>query len=163
MHYFYSILIGLFNAILCAHYAKKRGRSPLHWFIWGAFFGLIALATLFLLPRQKVASPIVVLKQKTPVLEPVSPSQANILWYYLDCDKNQQGPMSLAALSKAFHLEEIQRQTYVWNEELDGWKYLESVFSLPVWKRLPARLGDAWNHAITRHLAEAETWELEFS
>jgi hypothetical protein len=130
MYYFYSFLIGLFNGFLCAHFAKKRGRNPFYWFVGGSFFGLLALAVVFILPKQKVALSVAVLKQKIPLLEPISPSQASKFWYYLDEEKKQQGPMSLDALSKALHAGEIHRQTHVWNEELENWKHLESVVSL---------------------------------
>jgi len=125
MYYFYSFLLGLCNAFLCAHYAKRRGRNPFNWFIGGAFFGLLALATLFLLPRKRAL--VVASTPKPPLLEPLSLSHVGKLWYYLDREKKQQGPMSLEALSKAFFSGEIEEKTYVWNEAMDSWKHLADL------------------------------------
>jgi hypothetical protein len=128
MQYFYSLLFGLVNAFICAHFAKKRGRNALYWFIGGALFGLFALGTLFLLPIRKI---IAQAKAETPMplLQAAVPAQASKLWYYLDQEKQQYGPMSLDALGRAWNDGKLHVHSLVWNEDLESWKKLEEVMT----------------------------------
>ncbi|SRR5690349_801347 len=126
MHYFFSLLIGIFNAFLCAHFAKKRGRNPLYWFIGGALFGLFALGILFLLPIRKIAAQVKT-EIHAPLLQALFPAQAGKLWYYLDQEKQQYGPMSLDALGRAWNEGKLHVHSLVWNEDLESWKRLEEV------------------------------------
>jgi GYF domain 2 len=130
MHYFYSILIGLLSAFLCARYAKKRGRHPVHWFVWGALFGLFALLVLFLLPPKKMAQAASTQPIPVPVLQVLDPMQACKLWYYLDGERQQYGPMSFDGLNRAWKDGKVHVQSFVWNDELENWKRLEEVATI---------------------------------
>lgn len=130
MHYFYSILIGILCACICARYARKRGRNPVHWFVWGALFGLFALLALFLLPARKVAKAPSIHPIPVPVLQALAPTQADKLWYYLDGEKQQFGPMSFDGLNRAWRDGRIHVQSFVWNDELENWKRLEEVAAI---------------------------------
>jgi GYF domain 2 len=129
MHYLWSILIGLLSAFICAHFAKRRGRSPLNWFLGGAFFGLLAVAALFLLPVRKAAAkpPVAPI---LPVLQAVIPAQAGKLWYYLNQEKQQCGPMSFDALNREWTEGKLDVRSFVWNDELTDWKRLEEVATI---------------------------------
>jgi len=129
MQYFYSLLLGLLNAFLCAHFAKKRGRNPLYWFIGGGLFGLFALGTLFLLPIRKIGVPVQA-AAAVPLLQTVAPAHVDKLWYYLDQEKQQYGPMSLVALSKAWNDGKLHVHSLVWNEELENWKRFDEVIAI---------------------------------
>lgn len=133
MNYLYSLLFGLLNAIACSQCAKRRGRNPLHWFIWGAFFGVFALIALFLLParRARVYAPSAPLKvvPPPPLLQITDPALSDKLWYYLDQNKQQYGPLSLHALSKAWGDGKIHMHSLVWNDALENWKRLDEVAS----------------------------------
>ncbi len=128
MHYFYSLLLGQIIAFICSHFAKKRGRNPLYWFIWGALFGVFALAALFILPVKKKAAPA---SAKGPALMPllqvVAPTHMGKLWYYLDQQRQQCGPVSFDGLSKQWTDGKLHLHSLVWNDELENWKRLEEV------------------------------------
>ena len=130
MHYFYSILIGLLCAWLCARYAKKRGRHPVHWFVWGGLFGLFALLALFLLPARKAAKTTSVQPIPVPILQALASTQACKLWYYLDGERQQCGPMSFDALNREWRDGKLHVQSFVWNDELENWKRLEEVATI---------------------------------
>jgi hypothetical protein len=135
MRTLFSIAMNLILAWGCAHYAKSRGRNPTTWLIAGIFFGIFALVTLFILPVRRVvaasrtstaAAPKVV-----PVLRVISPLHAEKLWYYLDEQKKQFGPMSFHALSAAWGEGAVREQTFVWNEEMENWQRFKDVIALP--------------------------------
>lgn len=127
-----SIAFSLLLAWSCGHYAKRRGRNPTTWFVAGAFFGILALIALFIFPVRKpnekpiATQPI----DKTPSLTATCPIQAQKLWYYLNDNKEQFGPMSFNALSKAWLDGSVQEQTFVWNEEMENWQPLKEVSTL---------------------------------
>ena|SRR5690242_6877035 len=127
--YMLTIITNLLLAWVCAYYAMRRGYNPIIGFIAGIFFGVLALITLFILPNRKSQS-------QTPSASKVSsiqatcPIQAQKLWYYLNDKKEQFGPMSFNALSRAWVDGAIQEKTYVWNEEMENWQPLKEVASL---------------------------------
>lgn len=128
MYYFYSFLLSIFNACLCAHFAKKKGRNALLWFMGGAFFGLFALLALFFFPKQRTAAlKTGALSAPAKLLKALSAEQASKFWYYLDEEKKQFGPMSFEALTKAWNEGKIEAHTLLWNEDLEGWKRLDEV------------------------------------
>jgi hypothetical protein len=130
MQAFLSILLSLTLGWGCSHWAKQRGRSPLNWFIAGLFFGIFALVVLFILPirrRTEASHSEVPPPQKTPKLSILSPSHEEKLWYFLDKQKSQIGPMSFDALSKAWTEGKICENTYVWNESMDNWQQFQEV------------------------------------
>jgi hypothetical protein len=127
---FLSILLSLTLGWGCCHLAKQRGRSPLNWFIAGLFFGIFALIVLFILPirqRREAFHPDALSYQKIPKLALLSPSHEEKLWYFLDEEKTQIGPMSFDALSKAWNEGKIRENTYVWNESMDNWQKFQEV------------------------------------
>lgn len=134
MHTFISITFSILLAWGCSHYAKRRGRSPAMWFCAGAFFGIFALIALFILPirkpggKQAQVAPIAPMALK---LATFSPEHAEKMWYYLNEQKERFGPMSLNALSKAWHEGLVQEQTFVWNEAMENWLHFKNVIHLP--------------------------------
>jgi hypothetical protein len=131
MHTFLSILLSLVLGWGCSHFAKQRGRSPLNWFIAGLFFGILALIVLFILPvrkrKEEVPDPKNPFAQNISKLAVLLPSHAEKLWYFLDEQKKQFGPMSLDALSKAWDEGKVQRHTFVWNELMENWQPFQEV------------------------------------
>jgi hypothetical protein len=129
MQTFLSILLSLILGWGCSRLARQRGRSPLNWFIAGLFFGIFALIVLFILPARKrnetsiSGNP----SEKTPKLTVLAPSHEEKLWYFLDEQKTQIGPMSFDALSKAWNDGKVQQHTYVWNELMDNWQQFQEV------------------------------------
>ena len=130
MQTFLSVLISFILGLGCSHFARQRGRKPLNWFIAGLFFGIFALIALFILPVRKRSKTSVsenLLSQKIPKLTILSPSHEEKLWYFLDEQKTQIGPMSFDALSKAWNEGKVQEHTYVWNESMDNWQRFQEV------------------------------------
>ncbi len=134
MQTFLSIAFSLVLAWGCAHYARRRGRNPTTWFIAGALFGIFALITLFILPVLKAADKKVVVElpsaPKAPALTIISPLHTEKLWYYLDEQKKQFGPMSFDALNKAWNEGAVRERTFVWNEAMENWQHLKDVIQL---------------------------------
>jgi hypothetical protein len=128
MHTFLSILLSLMLGWGCSHLARQRGRSPLHWLIAGALFGIFALIALFLLPvRKRNATSVPVPVQIIPKLAVLSPSHQEKFWYFLDAQSTQFGPMSFDALSRAWNEGKVGENTYVWNESMDNWQRFQEV------------------------------------
>jgi hypothetical protein len=139
---FFILLCSIIIGGICSHIAKKRNRHPFSWFIFGTLFGAIALIVLIFLPARKPAdmepvhsTPISEGQNKmTPPeisssssVEPAQPAVAQKLWYYLDENDQQYGPMSFDALRRAWREDQITGSTYVWNEEMENWKILEEL------------------------------------
>ncbi len=106
------------------------------WFCLGTSLGLIAVILLYILP-PKIATALVTdtssEKQRQNDTSPDLSSKdmatrpPEILWYYLDKENNQYGPMSFNALKSAWNCEEIDPCTYVWNENMKEWQPLETL------------------------------------
>lgn len=126
---FLSLLLSIFLGMACSRLARHRGRHPTHWFIGGIFFGIFALILLFLLParKQKPAAPT---QPARPKLNLLFPEHDGKLWYFLDEQKAQFGPMSLDALSRSFGEGKVNKTSYVWNEAMDNWQEFDAVIQL---------------------------------
>jgi len=117
----YMLLISLLMGLLAAYVAKRKGKSPYGWFFCGFFFGLLGVICIyFFLGKKKEEKQVVA----TPA--PIDPL-ANKIWYYLDQDMNQTGPMSYPVLRKAWNEGVINNETYIWNPDLEDWKQLEEI------------------------------------
>lgn len=114
---------------LCAYWAKQRGRTPLLWFFAGLFLGIIGVLLLFILPiRKEFMRP----QEKKQTVLPPGPLDEDsektfVLWYFMDEQESQQGPMSEKAFLEAKQKGQIQPLSYVWNTSMEGWKRLEEV------------------------------------
>ena len=106
------------------------------WFVLGAILGLIAIITLYILPPKAIVAPAagdpLVLQSMekemmTGPADDINSRPPELLWYYLDKEDKQYGPMSFYALQSAWDEDQIIASTYVWNEEMDNWKTLENL------------------------------------
>ncbi|MBS0653851.1 MAG: DUF4339 domain-containing protein [Verrucomicrobia bacterium] len=135
------IIICTIIGAICYRYSKQRGRNPYTWFAIGLLFGVFGLIALFVMPplnRPRGAK-----KGKGPAIEPLptifknnletlDPSHTSKLWYYLDQENQQFGPMSLDALTNAWRDGKVHATTYVWNEVMENWKRFEEVLKAPL-------------------------------
>ena len=115
---FGGILIGSLSAYL----AYRRERNPYLWFGIGFLFGIFGILFLFFSPSRK--------KKEVPVEAaplPTIQGPSNKFWYYLDPAQQQQGPMSLDALTTAWREGKIDLSTYIWHEDLSDWKPLQEM------------------------------------
>lgn len=135
---FFTLIIWAICGSICAHFAKKQGRSPRKWFFLGMLLGLLGLLLLFVLRyyeiwrlkrkggKQKEESS---LKTASTSAKNLSTNTApHILWYYLDSQQQQQGPMSFNALERAWKEDRVFTSSWVWNEEFSDWKRFNEVF-----------------------------------
>lgn len=136
MHPIISALLVCVIALICSNSAKKRGRNPVSWFLIGLILGLIGLIILYLLPpKLKIApatSPSAPARDTpepitSPSIHAPSSEEAFVLWYYLEEDNTQRGPMSFNALQEIWETQAITDSTYVWNETMEGWKTLRDL------------------------------------
>lgn len=134
MNVYLSFLIGVLSGVICAYFAVRRGRSGQIWFLVGLFFGFLALAALFLLPRvvedseeeeQEDEEPIVPKEPLTLVSLPPDPLHQE--WFFLDQARTQKGPVAFSELIAAWRDRLINEQSYVWTEGMVDWQPIASL------------------------------------
>lgn len=133
-------LISTVFAFLCAYYAEKKARNPIIWFILGFLFSFYALVVLFFLssikneeekqPTMTILPPDPDLKDKETIY-PLSTfekyKEENQLWFYLDEDHQQTGPVSLIALRDLWNRGLLLINQYVWSEGMTKWEKIQDL------------------------------------
>lgn len=109
-----STVWGAINAYL----ARRRGKNPYQWFLFGFLFGAIGFGFLMFAPKKAV-------KKETPKVPEIKPNPLTY-WYYLKGEE-RFGPMSFDALKKAFIADKIENTSLVWNEEMEDWQELSQI------------------------------------
>lgn len=120
----YAITWLIFGAA-SAYMARSRGKNPYLWFVLGMLFGVFGILFLFFGPKAQRKSNDPNTIDITPHFDPKLKEQ---LWYYLDQDNAQNGPMSFDALTEALKQGKVSEKTYVWNERLEDWKRFGEFF-----------------------------------
>ena len=128
------MLLWITTGLIVANLANKKGRNPYLWFTIGTFLGILGLIILlFISPRNQQKNYFA--KKKTTIRQPLSDIElffyknpSNKLWYYLDNEHKQTGPVSLQRLNNQWKNEIINSSTYVWNEDMDNWKKIKEFF-----------------------------------
>lgn len=110
--------------VLCALYAKQRGRHPISWFFIGVLLGIVGILLLFILPIKKETPQTHAPSQQPPEEDPNKPFA---FWYYVDEQECQQGPMSEKAFLEAKEEGKVNPLSLVWNTSMKGWKRLEEI------------------------------------
>lgn len=119
----YAITWLIFGAT-SAYMAKTRGKNPYLWFVLGMFFGVFGILFLFFGPKAKKTGDAATI-DITPQFDP---SHSEKLWYYLEQDNRQNGPMSFDALVRALRDGKVSDKTLVWNETLENWQPFADFF-----------------------------------
>ena len=119
----YLLYIYFIIGTISAYFANKEGKNPYFWFFLGFTFGVFPLIMLFFLKRKKA-------KTIKPTLKPsLKPSnfKDSRFWYYLDKKNQKFGPISFFKLQSLFLDNKICKNTFVWTENFEGWKYLKDI------------------------------------
>ncbi|NGX45262.1 MAG: hypothetical protein K940chlam2_00407 [Chlamydiae bacterium] len=117
-----TVAMWLLFGSLTAYLAQRRGKNPYLWFFIGMLLGIMGLLILIFMPKLRLKK-----AQKDPIptvdVTPEPPKEK--LWYYLDSDNKQFGPMAFEELMRAYHEATVGTETYVWNEDLEDWKHFK--------------------------------------
>lgn len=108
---------------ISAYLAYRQKRNPYFWFAAGLFLGALGILAFFFIPKQ--------VQEPKEVPGPILNGPVDKLWYYLDEERQQKGPMSFDALSRALKEGKVKLENYVWHEELPEWKPLKEFTSSP--------------------------------
>lgn len=146
--FFLSLFIYLSIAFYTAHYARMHGKNPLLWFIIAILLGFLApLILLFLTrgvngvdrtgrmdrdgyPTMTVSSPDPSVEREAVLPEHVLLPEEEKLWYYLDQNHQQIGPVSVVALRELWNRGLLELNQYVWSEGMKDWEKVEQLPNL---------------------------------
>jgi hypothetical protein len=143
-----SFILLLVIASGTAYYASRKGRNPLLWFIIGVLLGAIAPLILLFFPtikneQKNNGMPTMTVSQPDPNFTPVSPTpptpadlkrqdEEGRLWYYLDQDHQQVGPVSIIALRELWNRGLLELNSYVWTDGMEKWEKVDHLPELKI-------------------------------
>lgn len=151
-----TMILLFLMGIATSYIASQKGRDPYIWFAFGMFFGVFAMLVLILMPpaqsekeleNEERNKEIVERREKqmeeqekiesAPNLEPQSIETKE--WFYLDKDRQQQGPFSFYVISELWESSTLNSQTFVWTDGMPEWKKVHEIPDLyDVLERLEA-------------------------
>ncbi len=128
MNYLLLIIIYCSFAFFSHELAKKKNRNTRVWAISGFLFGIFALITLALLPKQ----PTMPLVNKDETTDDPQPSitLSPDVWYYLDQEHATKGPISFNRLQELVFSGKLKKSAYVWHESMKDWQKLNQNVAL---------------------------------
>ena len=142
-----SFILLIIIAIFTSYYAGSQGRNPLKWFVIGLLLGILAPLILLFLPTVKKdkngSFPSMTISPPDPSLAHLPPAalssedlkikeEENKLWFYLDQNHEQVGPVSVVALRELWNRGKLELNQYVWSEGMEQWKKVEDLPELRV-------------------------------
>ena len=120
MNLTWLMCLWIIQGAITAYIAHKKGRNPYLWFPIGCFFGVFGIMAIIFV------KPVVRKQAETPQQAPVR-RLPHFLWYYLDDQSKQHGPMSSNALETEVQQGKLSPSTYVWREGMAEWQKLDQV------------------------------------
>lgn len=124
------LLVGAATARL----ARKRGRDPAAWFVWGVLFGIFTFILLWFLPafskkeeKPTLATPVTAIAPVARAAAPVTVAAAVQQWYLVDLKREQQGPLPFESLKDAWQRGELTPQALVWTCGMQQWQKIEQL------------------------------------
>lgn len=132
------VLVGAITAFL----AHRRGRNPLPWFVLGVALGVLAIAILYLWPspqtaQQRQAVAAAPQPQPAPAQPALMEASASLhdepkdtLWFYLDRNDEQQGPVSVPELERLWRQKDVNTESYVWSQGMNEWALINDLPTL---------------------------------
>lgn len=135
------LFILFFLMIGCtAYYANYKGRNPVIWLLLAILLGVFApLILLFLpdlknkqksngLPTMTVSKPDLSLARPPGLPEELQKQEKeDKLWYYLDQNHHQTGPVSVVALRELWNRGKLELNQYVWSEGMEKWEKVDNL------------------------------------
>ena len=102
---------------------KKKGPQPNPLVCFRRSFFLPSLLLLAFLPTRETEapSPTPEEKQESPSEEPPE------VWFYLDQERSQIGPLSLSKLKRLFYRGDLTGKSLVWTPTFNEWKKIEQL------------------------------------
>jgi len=156
---FFSFIVSTLFAFISAYYAEKKGRSSLVWFVLGFLFTFIApIALYFLSPMNEETENLKTSKNNEPsspfksdptfaspqtILPPPFKEEnkdENVLWFYLDQEHQQIGPVSIIALRDLWNRGLLELNSYVWTEGMQKWEKVDQLPDLKIALNKPSPL-----------------------
>ena len=137
-----SALFVLLIAGITAYYARTKGRNPVLWFFITIFLGILAPILIFFLslvnndkkedyPTMTRSNPDPALEHLAippmPALEAKVEEDENKLWYYLDENHEQIGPVSVIALKELWNRGQLELRSYVWTTGMPKWERVDDM------------------------------------
>jgi hypothetical protein len=134
-----SFILLFMIASFTSYYANRKGRNPWLWFIIGILLGIIApLILLFIsqkerkddgLPTMTVSKPDPALQHlsQMPLMPEEIQRQEDKLWYYLDQNHQQMGPVSVIALRELWNRGQLELNSYVWSDGMEQWQKVDNL------------------------------------
>lgn len=124
------LLLQFLVSFACAwgssHYAEKRGRNEVVWFVLGALFGVLSVALLFWLPDLKKPSKNGDI-EITPITIKKGSNHSEMGWYYLDNEHKQHGPVSFSRILDLAKVGDLKKESFVWHANLTDWTKLTDL------------------------------------
>lgn len=135
-----SLVISIIISAATAYYADQKGRSAIGWFIIALFISLFAPLILYFLPSLKesdsnqISSNLNASRSNEWIGPPPPPSNLSSddekLWYYLDQNHQQYGPVSIIALKELWDTGRLDLNSYVWSEGMNQWEKVDHLSHL---------------------------------
>lgn len=127
-----SLFMFFLMGAITSYYAHVKGKNMLLWFLLGGLFGVFALIALYFLPSEedKSIDPVYTSNSSIQDQQPTQsalPLENDRLWYYLDRNHQQYGPVSLIALKDLWDTGTLDVNSYVWTEGMENWDKLDNL------------------------------------
>jgi hypothetical protein len=118
-----TLFISIATGLISAYIAEKKGRRPYIWFFVGFIFGLLGTLALFFAPKPKER---IIVAQKSAI-NPYLMGPIDKFWYYADSENTLVGPLSHDAITQEWRTKKINKDTFIWHEELTEWKKVDEL------------------------------------
>lgn len=143
---FLSLFLLILIAFFTAYYARQQGRNPVLWFVIGILLGIFGLLILLFYPSPKTdpkeGMPTMSVSEPDPALKAAhgaAPSttvpasqEDDKLWFYLDSNHQQMGPVSIYALKELWNRGQLELMSYVWCEGMQQWELVDNLPELKI-------------------------------
>ncbi|MCB1119305.1 MAG: DUF4339 domain-containing protein [Chlamydiia bacterium] len=118
---FLRIVVVLLAGALTSYFARIRGRDPFIWFTVGILLGVFGVLIVLLLPS---------VKEEEEEAAPEPPPQVEVpketrLWFYLNAQNEQQGPVTEEELKNLIDKEILSSESLLWSEGMEEWQPLK--------------------------------------